>query len=249
MPVMDEFREEREAIRHGTAKQKYQYFKDYYRIPLIIILVALLFLGTLVYQIVSNRDPVFYAVMLNCISPEEHDWLIGEFADYAGIDTEKNDIQIDTGARFTIDSMDEDSYVTIQRLGAYSSIGQLDVMLGGGDAFAYFAGTGYFLDLRTLLTEEQLQKYEPYLYYIDAALEVNYDPTKSGSLLYADPRRPEEMEDPVPIGIYVDSSQKLKDAFVFQNAEDGIVLSVYSTTQHPDNAIAFLEYLLDETVS
>ena len=29
MPVMDEFKEEREALKHGTPKQKLAYFWDY----------------------------------------------------------------------------------------------------------------------------------------------------------------------------------------------------------------------------
>ena len=36
MPVMDEFREERETIKNGTFKQKWQYFCDYYKWHVII---------------------------------------------------------------------------------------------------------------------------------------------------------------------------------------------------------------------
>ncbi len=37
MPLMDEFREEREQIKKAPFPQKVQYFKDYYLLPTIFI--------------------------------------------------------------------------------------------------------------------------------------------------------------------------------------------------------------------
>lgn len=246
MPVMDEFREEREAIKHGTPKQKYQYFKDYYRTPLIIILLAAAFVGILIYHYVTHKDSAFYAVMLNCAPYEQNEWMKDEYADYAGIDQERFDVTFDTGFYYKCNSTDEDSYVTIQKLDTYAGAGHLDVMLGAGDEFAHFANSILFSDLREILTPEQLQKYEPYFYYIDAAqIDLTSTvPTDPGD--YADPKKPEDMEDPMPVGVYVESNEKLNTAYYFRNADNGIALGIYSNSSHADNAVALIEYLLTD---
>ncbi|MDE6699736.1 MAG: hypothetical protein K2K10_01795, partial [Acetatifactor sp.] len=97
MPVMDEFREEREAIKHGTPKQKYQYFKDYYRLPLIIFLVASAFIGILIYQFVTRKDSAFYAVLLNCSPYEKNEWFTEDYTQRGGSDLNKVDVTLDTG--------------------------------------------------------------------------------------------------------------------------------------------------------
>lgn len=246
MPVMDEFREERESIRQGTLKQKYQYFKDYYRTPLIIFLLAALFVGILVYKFVTSKDSAFYAVLLNCSPYQDNEWLQEEYVDYAGIDLNEYTVTFDTGVYFKCNSTDEDSYITIQKLDTYTGAGQLDVMLGAGDEFAYFANSVLFMDLRTVLSEEQLQKYEPYFYYIDASvLDIPATETLDYRSL-PDPGKPEEMENPIPVAVYVESSEKLNRAYYFKNAEDGIAVGIYANTSHPENALALIDYILSD---
>ncbi len=250
MPVMDEFREEREAIKHGTPRQKYQYFKDYYRMPLIILLLACTFAGILIYQFVTRKDSAFYAVLLNCSPYEENGWFTEEYTQRAGIDLEKTDVTLDTNIYFKLNSNDEDSYITIQKLDTYAGARQLDMMLGAGDEFAHFANSILFKDLREVLSPEQIQKYEPYFYYVDAALWETSGSVQNASGLdpsnVHDPRDPQGMERPVPVAIYVESSGKLNRAYYFKNAEDGIAVGIYANAPHPDKALLLLDYLFEE---
>ena len=65
MPVMDEFKEERAALKQGTFKQKARYVWDYYRWYFIGGAIAAVCLFTLVRDIVTHKDAGFYACMLN----------------------------------------------------------------------------------------------------------------------------------------------------------------------------------------
>lgn len=65
MAVMDEFREEREALKNGTPKEKLQYFWYYYKWHVIIALVVIIMIVSFVQQLRDRKDPAFYAVMLN----------------------------------------------------------------------------------------------------------------------------------------------------------------------------------------
>ena len=65
MAVMDEFKEEREALKNGTPKQKLAYFWYYYKWHVIIALVVIIMIVSFVKQLTDRKDPAFYAVMLN----------------------------------------------------------------------------------------------------------------------------------------------------------------------------------------
>lgn len=248
MPVMDEFREEREAIKHGTFKQKYQYFKDYYRMPLLITVLALCFVGSLVYQFVTKKDSAFYAAMLNCSAYQENEWFTESYAEAADIDLNKYNIILDSAIYYRLNSYDEDTYIAAQKLSTYAGAGQINVMMGGGEEFAHFANSALFMDLRQALTPEQAKRYRPYFYYVDGALmdgnlDVQDGPADSA---FPDPRNPDGMKDPIPVALYVEDSEKLNKAFYFKNAEDGIAVGIYANSSHLDYSLSFIDFLFAE---
>ena len=250
MPVMDEFREEREAIKNGTKEQKIQYFKDYYRTPLIIALVAIFFIGSLIYTIATNKDSAFFAVYLNGTSNANNQWFLEDYCEFAGISTSEYEVTADTSAPFNGTYTDYDTMHTVQKISTYVGAGQVDTILGTGESIAYYANSVLFWDLREFLTEEQITKYEPYFYYIDQAVidDVQWVTDGGESLhpTFADPQDPSAMEQPVPVGLYVQDSSKLTEAYTFKDAEDGIVLGVLLNTSHPENVQAFIDYLMTE---
>ena len=250
MAVMDEFREERAMIKNGTAKQKYQYFKDYYRTPLILTLILAALLGAFLYHYFTANDIGFYAALLNASSYGENEAFEGHFCEAAGIDRKKYDVYFDSGFFYMLDSSDEDTYITGQKLAAYGGSATLDVMLGSGNEFAAFANSTLFWDLRQVLNEEQLAKYGANLYYIDA-VRINdvYEAASTEEILSSlpDPKHPERMQEPIPVAIYVDSNQELNENYYFRNSENGIALGIYSNSTHVDYAVKLIEYLLQET--
>ena len=65
MPVMDEFKEEREALKHGTLKQKWQYFLDYYKWFVIVGVLILIFAGSFLYQLITRKERAIFAALVN----------------------------------------------------------------------------------------------------------------------------------------------------------------------------------------
>ena len=248
MAVMDEFREEREMIKHGTKEQKIQYFKDYYRTPLIIAIVAVVFIGAFLYNYFTAKETAFYAAMLNASSYGEEEIFEQNFAQAAGIDLNRYSIFFDIGFYYKFGSTDEDTYITAQKLSAYTGAAALDVMIGSGAEFAVFANSPLFYDLRLVLNEEQIAAYEPYFYYVDEAVSEKLASSGIDSTEFADfpdPRHPEEMEKPVPVAIFVDSSENLTQNYYFRNSEEnGVALGIYSNSTHVENAVKLIDYLL-----
>ena len=65
MPVMDEFKKEREAMKNGTPKQKLAYFWDYYKWHVIISVIVLVTAVSFIYQAVTRKSVALYALLLN----------------------------------------------------------------------------------------------------------------------------------------------------------------------------------------
>lgn len=247
MAVMDEFKEERAALKNAGFKKKAGYFWYYYKWYVICSICAIVLIGSLVHDFVNRRETAFYTVMLNVIplntdSAEYAD----AFADYAEIDTSSEDIIFNTSLRISEDGISEDSYYSSQQLAVYVSAAELDTMLTDAASFRKYANSYYFYDLRDILTAKQLEMYEPYFYYVDQTVVEQIDEAADNldtafQPNYPDPRKPEEMEQPIPVGIYLNGNEELLKNFYFQ--QDDIVIGIYANTKHLDTALSFLDFL------
>lgn len=250
MPVMDEFKEEREALRHGTPKEKFQYFLDYYKWYVIVGVLILIFVGSFVYQYVTRKERAIFVAMVNTYATDTADEEYPQkFAAYAGIDTDAYDILFDSSMYLdTTDlaAVDETTMATTQKLMVYIAAKEIDVLTADESTINSYAYNGVFYDLRTILTEEQIEKYEPYFYYMDQAVadareeaDVSEDAYVSVPD-YPAPRNPEAMEEPVPVGIYLDEAKGVKEYYYF--AEDTI-LGIPANTEHLENAVKYLDFI------
>lgn len=252
MPVMDEFREEREAVKNGSFKDKAKYFWCYYKWHTFIGLVVIFFVVLLIRDVTSQKDNAFFAVLLNCYETDTHIEDISScesgFVEYAGIDTDTYDVIFDTTIHLSEDSMDEMSVTSSQRMMVYTAAAELDVIVGSSDIFPEYANSEMLCDLREILSEEQLTRYAPYLYYVDWAVveaidEAEYNLEDYETPDYPDPTRPEEMEDPVPVGLFVTDCEKLTDSYLFGG--DYSALGVMVNSPNLENSLKFIDYLFE----
>ena len=254
MAVMDEFKEERAALKNASFKEKLSYFVDYYKWHVIISICVVAFIASFVHQIVTAKDTALYAVMLNASPLTTDNVYAEEFAEYAGIDTQEYDLLFDTSIRITEGAMDEISYTSIEKLGVYTAAQELDVMISDGESIQKYANSVSFYDLRDILSAEQIAKYEPYFYYVDMKL-VNEIEAANSALndtyvpVYPDPTKPEEMTEPVPVGLFLDNNEKLQEYFYFRGeseAAEHVVLGVYCNTTRLDATLKYIDYVMGE---
>lgn len=247
MPVMDEFKEERAAMKNGTPKQKLAYFFDYYKWYVVAGVVVVIFIGSIIHNIVTHKDTAFYAMLINSVpvnfSEDTDD--TEAFAAYAGIDTEEYQVFYDTSAQIGIDAGTD--YQTLQQIMVHITAADLDVMVSDTDSLMRYAYLGDFHDLRDLLTPEQLEKCGDSFFYIDKAVldeveaarkdyDQEYEPD------YGDPRHPEDMREPVPVGVYLGAGCPLLQDYIFR--EESPAACVLVNTRHPETSARFIEFLM-----
>ena len=57
----------------------------------------------------------------------------------------------------------------------------------------------------------------------------------------ADPSSPEGMEEPVPVGLYIQDCPRIREAFIFQ--EDDVILGVAGNVTETDTILAFIRMI------
>lgn len=250
MAVMDEFREEREALKNGTPKQKLQYFWDYYKWYVIIGAIVVIMAGSFIRDILSNKEHGFFAAFLNTQEDEvSAEAFRSDLAERLNIDTDNYEVIVDTSMSISATSNDEATLNNMQRLSIYTGTGDLDILAADAPAFLRYASTDMFYDLRDILSKEQLDEYSSYLYYIDMD-EVNaqMEASKNENDRYVakeyDHHAPENMSAPVPIAICIQDCSKLQGVYDF--LEGDIPMGFLINTSRLNEALTFLEYLFED---
>ncbi len=262
--VRDEIRQQQLKTKDMSLEGKIKYFWEYYKFHLIIAIIVLFFGGTLIHDIASSKDYSFYAIMFNSSQLSEENMGIS-FEKYAGLDTENHQCLIDTSSKISLQTYSQYDMANTQKLIALVQAKELDALVMDSAVFYNYALSELFIDLRTVLTEEELSRYKDYLYYIDHAEvmlaneDTDYDQepdisfdnsdTESPERIRAEAethRHPEDMKNPIPIGIYMTDSPFAEKTNAYP--QDIPVFGIVSSSQKTDTSKKYLEFLWDETI-
>ena len=169
--IHDEVKEQRKKLKDLSFSGKIEYILNYYKIPIIAVILAVLFAGSLTYSIIRNNyDTVcFIAVLDGRITgyDDDTDVLSTGLPDYLGIDGKKE--QIDLSYTFSLQEkeMDQEAYVSANKLYTYASTSSLDGYLSEKEYIDYFCTDKniFFWDLRDLFSTEELETLSDYIIY------------------------------------------------------------------------------------
>ena len=140
--IHDEVKEQRKKLKDLSFSGKIEYILNYYKIPIIAVILAVLFAGSLTYSIIRNNyDTVcFIAVLDGRITgyDDDTDVLSTGLTDYLGIDGKKE--QVDLSYTFSLQEkeMDQEAYVSANKLYTYASTSSLDGYLSEKEYIDYF---------------------------------------------------------------------------------------------------------------
>ena len=267
MSVREEIREQQKKLKGQGVKAKLEYFWEYYKIHTIVVICVAILLGTLIHDISNSKPYGFYATFLNSGSSSAQDYLEAGFTPISGVDTEKYSCFIDTSESYNLDVISETTMATSQKIMANIAGGDLDVLAADSDIFTYYSNQQIFVDLRTVLSAEQVNKYQDLFVYVDQAyldyLESDeyqhyvstgeFDASNKYAVIADNYNKnmvlpstnPSEMENPVPVGIRLDSSQALAASGAYVLTGTTPVAGIIINTSRPELAVSFLEYLIE----
>lgn len=202
----------------------------------------------LVVSIATNQDASFTALLVNCVQREQSSTLAEDFAAYAQIDTEEQGpVNLDTSIMLS-EEQSEQNVQLLQVIVARIAARDIDAMAANTENFELYAYNtgGLFCDLREQMDEAALDALEGNLFYIDQAFEEYItenagNPEVIETLEFPDPFAPEKMEEPIPVGIRIDSCKAFSDDYSCGSA--AVYMGIVNNAQHPALAVKLAEYL------
>lgn len=255
MALRDEVKEQQIKLKDMTWKQKASYFWDYYKIHTIAAVFLLLIAGIFIRDTVNAKENAFTGVLLNSYAIDAQEPAQEDFAGYAGIDTAVYDCYIDTSSTLSYETMSQMDLAVSQRIIAMAQTKGIDVLVSDSEPFSNYAQSMMFTDLRSELTAEEYAKHEADFYYIDAATvdmnnnETSYDEDGMPQIVDTsiDHSDPSAMEEPVPVGIYLKDSAKLKEwnCYPSAGADEAPIFGFVYSSEKKEASHLFLAYLTE----
>lgn len=236
-------REKWKSLEGRPFKEKLQYFCDYYLFGTLLFLAVVAFAVSYIIDTTTKKDCAFRATFVNVVATDEKTYM-SDFAEEVGIDTGEFDIFADTSITMNQDlTNDYASLYSVQQVTAQVAAREIDTFCVGEHLYTYLAYRDTVRDLSLVLDEETYAALEPYFFYID--MQVVEDAQRASEKMqefavpYPDPKDPESMTKPVPMGIYLtEATDEFKE--VFYSVHPDPVIGFGSTTEHPEYALAFV---------
>ena len=164
MAKMDEFREEREAMKNAPLKDRLAYFWEYNKLETTIAVVAIISVISIAVTILGKKDVLLEGMILNRFWTEMEgsgcDSISEDYIAYRELDYDECEIMLNGSQNYFPGNGDKliEENVNVMQLIAASCAGQaLDFIIAEPATLHEFDMGEYFQDLRLVLTEEQMQ--------------------------------------------------------------------------------------------
>lgn len=170
MALRDEVKEQRKKLKGQPLKKKLEYYFDYYKWCLAVILLIVIGLSIFYDQYKdAHRPKALYGLVMNLDIFINLDDLTDSFADKYDINTDKTPVLLDPTISYQVNKDGGISYsdiytpVFIQQLMTEES---LDFFTIDVTTLDYFSNGKFLTDLSEFLEEEVYEDFKDYMHYV-----------------------------------------------------------------------------------
>lgn len=171
--------ERRASFRQMGFLEKLDYVFSYYKLEIVLVLVAVIVVGDIAYRQITRKEALLYSAYINISAGEDLDAALSTgFVDYVGVSGKKNEVYIYRDLYLSQDpSADNHQYAYASRLKLLASIGakKLDVVLMNREAYDLLSQSGYLYAIPDILAQGDplYPVLEPYMTANTVILEDN----------------------------------------------------------------------------
>lgn len=221
-------------FRALPARQKLDYLWKYKRIHVIMYAVELVLIVTALLFLYSGNKNRLTGIVLNASdsAPTEiFEKLNADFQEAARKYSKKTKVEVVGGFKYYLDddSKVENNYGIIRLLVENMNKGNLDFLTGDQETVVILAYSGFFQDLSTILSKEQVEQYKPYFRYIDQAIvdeiALAAESETKVDIQLPDCENPEEMKKPIPV--MIDVSHYEDFGTLYPEATEPVVFGIF----------------------
>ena len=226
MAKMDEFREEREAMKHAPLKERLAYFWEYNKLETMIAIFAIVSIISITVTVLGKKDVLLEGMILNRFWMEmegvDCESITQDYMEYREMDPDQYDLMLNGSLNYfpgNEDTIIEENVNVLQLVAASCTAQALDFIVAEPATLHEFDKGQYFQDLRLVLTEEQIEAYDEYLIYS----EINTD---------------------VPIMLDITGCEKIEEVYAYKH--DALAFGVIANAPHTEELISFADYLMEQ---
>lgn len=238
------FQGDLKKLKGMTLKGKADYIWEYYKMPIIIIIIAAIIIVSFVKAQLNHNPNAIQVYTVDITTPD------AEVSEAALQEAFTNYLKLDSGAKkpLTIDSsitlaQGEDSYMTAmmqQKFSAVAASNSIDVMLAPEELVTYYTALGLFGDLEQMLPADLFNE----LKAKNMLITSTFDPSKANGSSEDEPDAAQSSSEnlvTVYCGIKADNLRLLIDAGY---DTEGAVIAVGGATKRPEASIEFVRMLV-----
>ncbi len=232
----------RDAFHKMNVPQKLDYIFTYYKLPILLGVIALVILCSAVHRQITKKEAVLYTAFINVSVGESlEDALTTQFLTRSGENARKNEVYLYHDLYLSDDaSFVNHEYAYASRLKLLGAINarKLDLALMNREGYDILSQNGYLMDLSELTAENEAlrQRLAPYLtantvILEDNAIEYNLNEASSYKAVTEN----------------VVNAIEVSDLTVFRSAgfPDAVYLGVIANSARSEWVLRYLDYLLD----
>ena len=148
----------RAAFQKMSLAGKLEYIFTYFKLPILLGLVALYLVCSAAYRQITKKEVILYTAHINISAGDELEArLTGGFLSASGANPKRTEIDLSRGLYLSDNPSLENheyQYASSLKLMAAISAEQMDVVLMNQEGYDIFSQRGYLLDLSGLLTSD-----------------------------------------------------------------------------------------------
>ncbi len=237
-------KEERLARKAAFQKMnpagKAEYIYTYYKLPIVLGLIAVYLCCSAMYRQLTKKQVVLYSAYINLSVGEDLNTKLTEgFVSASGANPKKAEIYLYSGLYLSNNPSLENyeyQYASNLKLMAAIEAKQLDIVLMNQEAYDIFSQKGYLLDLHSLLSSD-----DPLYHLLEPHLTANTVILENNAIKYMlnEANQYQAITEEVTNGLDISAFPLFQEAG-FQNP---VYLGVVGNSPRFSAAIQYIEYL------
>ena len=151
MNLFDTIKEDWKKMKGKSFQEKAGYFFDYYKWPVIVVLVIAIWIGAMLWQKATAPDICLTGVLFNTsdlLDQEKIQDIIDGFSREQELDPDKETILLHTDLTyFEEEGYMQSNYESLQLLSAWVLAGDVDFIIADASMMEQLAANGYLLEI------------------------------------------------------------------------------------------------------
>ena len=220
-------------VNSSDIRKKAGYIWDYYKLPIIIVLIVMYIVGSNLYRAATHHDSILYVAAVNVAESDE-------MKEYLHEDL---DMTLYSGLYLTADTKSEYygySYASEMKIVAALEAGQLDVVLMNREAFDAFSANDYLMELDEFLKNHDSAFYDAHKKELVENTIIIEDNADEVSLDHSIPYKAKTKEAALGLDL---SDSNFSKTFGFT---EPVYLAVIRNTERGEAVMDYITYLYEK---